>query len=202
MPVSGAPPVAGRLLQDLVQLAIYVVDLHAVRLRQQRDAVEHSLRNALLNENSIHQRERPDQDTDEVLGGGERHQLHSLAPELHDEDLAEEDADDNHDKEVVVGDVGEHIELVLLELAGVEEVEHLQEHEHVEEDAEVHTVGVVPVLQIHSDRALYSKQRRALEQDDAQDDDLEQRLEHDAPPHLGRDHLLVAGVRHAVEQLI
>lgn len=56
MPVSGAPPMAGRLLQDLVQLAIYVVDLHAVRLRQQRDAVEHSLRNALLDENSIHQR--------------------------------------------------------------------------------------------------------------------------------------------------
>ena len=57
-------------------------------------------------------------------------------PESDQDDLEDEDDDDDGGEEPIDGDVLEHIELVH-QLPGVDEVEDLEHHEHIEDEGEV-----------------------------------------------------------------
>lgn len=81
-----------------------------------------------------------------MLVHGERDEHKGFASNLHNDDLEDEDAAHDEDKEIVIKEVFKDIQLLFLELASVEEVEHLQEDKHIEEDTKVLSVSFVPLF--------------------------------------------------------
>lgn len=70
----------------------------------------------------------------EVLAEGERHGLEGLAAELHAQILDDQGGHHDGQEQSVVEEVLKHVQLGGFELPGVDLVEDLQQHEHVEED--------------------------------------------------------------------
>lgn len=137
-----------------------------------------------------------------MLRSREGHQHEGTTSELDDEKLADKDANDNQNEEVVVGNVAEHIDVILGQLSRVEEIEDLQENERVKENAQMHARLAIPVLLVQPDGALHIKNLRSPEQDDDQNNYLENGTDHDEAPHLRSDDLLCARVGHAEKKLI
>lgn len=91
----------------------------------------------------------------QVEGNG----LEGLSSELDARELHGEGHQENDDKQRVVEEVGEDVELGLLQLPGVDLIEDLHQHEGVEEDAVV-LAGLVGPFS-HTDRGLDSEDLRA-----------------------------------------
>lgn len=71
---------------------------------------------------------------DEVLAEGEGHRLEGLAAELHAQILDDQGGHHDGQEQSVVEEVLKHVQLGGFELPGVDLVEDLQQHEHVEEN--------------------------------------------------------------------
>lgn len=67
-----------------------------------------------------------------MLIHGQRHQLYSLASELHNKQLAGENPNNNQDEQIIVSDICADIELVFFQFSSIKEVKHLQEDEDIE----------------------------------------------------------------------
>ena len=117
---------------------------------QNRYTAEAAIRDEFLDHKSIHQRQGSDADADKVLRSCQRDQHEGFTSEFHNKELAEENTNNDEDKQIVVRDVAEHVNLVFSELPCVEEVENLQENESIEENTEVNTRLVVPMLLIQA----------------------------------------------------
>lgn len=81
-------------------------------LVKHRDAAEASFRNQSFDDESVDKRESTDADACQVLRGRERNQHEGTTSELDDEELADENADDDENEQVVVGDVAEHVDVI------------------------------------------------------------------------------------------
>ena len=131
-----------------------------------------------------------------MVGHAERHQHEGLASNLHDDDLEDKDGDHDYYEKVVIEEVLEDIGLLLLQLSRIEEVEHLQVDEDVEEESQMLTGSLVPFLFSQPQRTLNSEVLVSLEENESEDNDLINGVENDRPPHLGVDDVLVSGVGH------
>jgi hypothetical protein len=196
------PSFSGRPVLVPLEDAVGVVGRDGLSLPQQFKVIQEGFRHQFLGDESVDDHGGSDDDAVEVLAEGERDEHEGPAADLHDDDLQDEDACDDEDEEVVVEEVLEDVEFLLLELARVEEVEDLQEDEHVEEDAQVLPVGLVPVLDGQPDRTRHSEHLVALEQHQHQHHDLVDRAQHYSAPHLRVYYVLSARVGHAVEQVV
>lgn len=117
----------------------------------------------MLREIAINYHGRPDQNAIEVLLDGERHQHKGTTTNLHNEQLSNEDSPYNKQKEIVIKEVLEDIQLIFLEFAAVEEVKHLQKDEDIKKDTEMLSIVRVPLFNSQSNRAFNSKQLGSFE---------------------------------------
>ena len=131
-----------------------------------------------------------------MVGHTEGHQHKSLASNLHDDDLEDKDGDHDYYEEVVIEEVLEDVGLLLLQLSRIEEVEHLQVDEDVEEESQVLPGSLVPFILSQPQRTRNSEVLISLEEDQSEDNDLINGVENDCPPHLGVDNVFVSGVGH------
>lgn len=112
------------------------------------------------------------------------HQPECLTSKLYNEYLRDEYTDDDEYEQIIVTNVLEHVDLCSFEGAGIEEVKHLEEHEHVEKHCQMHTILVVPSLVGQSDRVWHAKHLVAFEKNTHEDYQLEDGAYHDPTPHL------------------
>lgn len=131
-----------------------------------------------------------------MVGHAERHQHESLASDLHDDNLEDKDGDHDYYEKVVIEEVLEDVGLLLLQLSRIEEVEHLQVDEDVEEESQVLPGSLVPFIFSQPQRTRNSEVLISLEENESEDNDLINGVENNRPPHLGVDDVLVSGVGH------
>jgi hypothetical protein len=198
----GVTPFRGRHFGVPLEDAIHINYLLLLVLLQQRNAVHETLWHEQLHQGSPDHTGTAYEDALQVLTKAERDQLEGLASELHDEDLAEEYRDNDHDEEVVVKEIGEDVDFLLLELAGIEKVENLQKDENIEEDREMFSVLLVPVILGDSDETFHAEDLVSLEEDDGQHEDLVEAVEDDSAPHLGSNDMFFPFVGHSLQQIV
>ena len=79
--------------------------------------------------------------------------------------MAEENAYDDNDEQIVIRDMAEYVYFIFAELSCVEEVENLQENESIEENTQMNSCLIVPVFFLQADGALHAEDLRTSEQD-------------------------------------
>lgn len=108
------------------------------------EALEKGGRQDELNDNSPNESERTNCEANQVLFPGKGHSSESTATELGDADLDGEGEHSDEEEDPVVEESGEHVEISGAELASVDLVEQLHEHEGLEHHGvEVGLVGGV-----------------------------------------------------------
>ena len=198
----GLPAFGGRVLVPLLEDAVDIDDLVLLVLPEEGEVVHEGVRDEHLDDDVPDHPSGSDDDALNVDLGVQRHQLEGEASVLHDEQLQHEDANDDDDEQVVDEDVGEDVELVLLQLAGIQEVEDLQEDENVEENRQMLPVLLAPDLELVVREVLHIEDLVSLEQDYRQHQAVVQTVEDDPSPHLRRDYVLVTRVGHSLQQLL
>lgn len=79
-----------------------------------------------------------------MLLGTERNELECFTSVLNNNELEEKDTNDDEYEEIIEEEVREDIELCLLQFPGIEEVEDLQEDEHIEEESKMLSIFFIP----------------------------------------------------------
>ena len=75
----------------------------------------------------------PNHNTSEMLMSIERDQSEGFSTILDNEQLKEEDSNDDSTEKIIVGNVGEAVELIFFKFTSIEEIENLQKDKNVEE---------------------------------------------------------------------
>ena len=101
-----------------------------------------------LRQQTIHQWWWTQHQAQQVLIKGQLHCLHRLSTVLDHSQLDDNCRNQDYQEQWVVEEVLKHINLTDLQLSGVDLVEYLQQHEHVEKDWVVLTCLVVPLLDV------------------------------------------------------
>lgn len=189
----GFPTLSGRLVPVSLEYTINVdLLMFILILLEKFEVVHEGLRYEQFDECSPDHAGGANEDTLDVMVHGERDQLEHLASVLDDEELEDEDANHDHDEEVVIEDVGEDVYFIFFEFAAVEEVEDLQEHEYVEEQGEVLSVLFVPGLKLAYICEIFDPEDLiSFEENDGKDKTLVDGVEDDASPHLRSDDMFL-----------
>ncbi len=195
-----AAQVSGGPLQQLDDFAVDVEVLGLGLDVEGCEAVEAGLRDDVLVDGLPDHLGHAEQDGDDQLLGSQGRQVEGLAAHLDEPDLHHEHGCHYRQEQVVVRQVAQHVGLVDLQHPGVEEVEHLQEHERAEEDGPVHPLLVGPLLPREGLR--HPENVVPLEQQGQQDDDLPDSVEEDEADHSGCDDRLFAGVGQLLQQVL
>lgn len=89
------------------------------------EIVEATIRDEFLADKAVDERQRANENADNVLASCQGNEQEGLASELDYKKLAEKNADDDADEQVVIPNFFENVELLLFQLTGVEEIENL-----------------------------------------------------------------------------
>lgn len=200
--MPGLPSFSCRPIPVSLKDIIRVVGWDGLSFFQQLEVVQEGIGYQLLGEESIDNHSGTDENTFEVLVHGKRDEHEGFSSDLDDDDLEDEDTGHDEEEEIVIEEVFKDIKLLLLELTSVEKVEDLQEDKDIEEDTQVLSVGLVPLIHSQAQRTRHAEDLVTFEEYNVQDCDLVDRTEDDASPHLRVDDVLAAGVRHAVQEVI
>jgi hypothetical protein len=166
------PALSGRPILISLENAIGIVGRDGLSFPQQFKVIQERLRHHLLGNEAIDNHSSANANAVEVLTHGERNEHEGSSSDLDDDDLKDEDAGYDEDEEIVIEEILEDVEFLLLQLSSVEEVEHLQEDKDIEEDTEMLTTGVVPLLHRQTDRSSHSEDLVPLEQNNHQNEYL------------------------------
>ena len=79
-----------------------------------------------------------------MLLGAERNELECFTSVLNNNELEDKDTNDDDNEEIIKEEIREDIELCLLQFPGIEEVEDLQEDEHIEEESKMLSIFLIP----------------------------------------------------------
>ena len=162
-------------------------------------------KNQLANQHS-HQHRQPNENTNQMLLDTQRANSNIDSAILNNKNLCNRcnDLDDN--KELVVAEVLEDVDLPVLNLSGVDLVELLHEHEGVEEECSVlEEFRVVADDVGHVDCAHHYwdvEDQVALEHDEEQHCDLVHSDGKDVSDHCSGDQALVSFVRFSLEKTL
>jgi len=108
-----------------------------------------------------------------MLRGREGHKHKGFSSKLNYKQLPKENAHHNGHEQVIISNVDTDVGFLFGEFSGIEKVENLQEHEHIEEYTKMHTSLIVPVLRLQPDGTLNAKNFRSPEENNHQDANLE-----------------------------
>jgi len=116
---------------------------------------------------------------------------------------------DNDNEEIVVEEPIENVVLLLSKFPAVDFVEHLHEHERVEQNCEVFDLVFVGdhyivhhLIERSVSFVIVTKDLSAAEKNGDEDDDLEEGLTNDVTPHDWGNNTFQAGMGWALEEVI